>query len=187
MTESKSEATLTVVRQRAWQSKLAPIGIYVDGRLCGEVGDASFTAITCPPGTFEVHVGKDWCRSQSLSITLPPGGRTELVCLFKLPTNKFARIAKFVFVGLILFAVLYVLVPPVKPALKPYEYIWGPIFLILGGLSLLALYSEMIPTLLATLSRQPGRYINLEERQPTITDEMILAQRIERLAQTGRL
>jgi hypothetical protein len=185
MNEPRSESTLVVVRQRAWYGKLRPIGIHVNGRLSGEVGDSSFTAITCPPGTFEVYVGQDWCRSQSLTITLTPGGQAEVVCRFKVPKNRFAQPAKFVFLGLAVFAFLYVLVPSVKPAMTPYEPIWGPIFLTLLGLTLLALYSEMIPTLLATLSRKPGKLIDLSVREPTITDEMILQQRVKSFARTG--
>jgi hypothetical protein len=185
---SESEATLIVVRPSNRFGRLHPFEIHLDGRLCGHVDDAGFAVIDCTPGTHEVMVKLGWwhSRSQSLTVTLRPGGRVQVVCRVLSPISRAVWSAKVALAVLVGFAILDVLVPSVKSALKPYEHLWGPIFLVMGGLSLVCVFAEAIPQALAMMSRTPGKLLGLTEQEPTVSNEMIDLRRLETMARTGR-
>jgi hypothetical protein len=179
------EVTLTVVRTSARPAWFVPVEIQLDGRTCGLVKNGDFTVIRCRPGMHDVVVKQGAHSSQVVSLTVPSGGRSELVCGYKTSTNRFARTSRVVMFGLVAFAVLYVVVPPVKPALKPYESYWGPVFVIAVAVAMTGLLSEVPGQVRWSRSREPGTVLELTRREPTVSEERIRSKWLDQIAAGG--
>lgn len=88
--------------------------------------------------------------------------------------------------GLVAFSIAYIMIHSLKPALKPCEPIWGPVFI---GLTVLALgmgLAERIPQTLAIASKEPGKSIELVAREPTFGAETIRKKRLADLVRKGQ-
>ncbi len=179
------DATLTIVRRWANAGSIGPVEIHVDGDRCGVVSNDGFAVVRCRPGTHEVVVSQFGRYSQTVCLIVAPGARGELVCRCKMPLERLSRVVRSLMIALAAFALLYITVPAVKPALKPYEKYWGPVLLVATGVvAVLGAIQIALVNLFIHMSK-PGQFIELAERQPTISEEQIRAKSVTNAIGTG--
>jgi len=174
-------ATLTVVRLAAYTGSAGPVQIHVDGQRCGQVNNADFAVIRCRPGTHDVVVKQSGYKSQTVALSMSSAGRHELVCRINEPKSRFSRPTLVLMIGLTAFAVAYVKVPSIKPAIGPYEKYWGPVFLLIVGVAILGALSEMRVKMRPIFSRVPGAYLDLTETEPTVSEERIRSKLMDNI------
>lgn len=182
---AEDDATLTIVRRWAYAGAAAPVEIHVDGQKRGTVDNGDFAAVRCRPGAHDVVVAQFGRASQSVRLTVAPGTRAELVCRCKMSTGRFSAVATALGITLVVFAFLYVGVPAVKPALAPYEKYWGPVFLLALGATLVLKLTDVGALTRSLRASEPGQFLELAEREPTVSDKQVRSRLLADVAKTA--
>jgi hypothetical protein len=76
-----SMSTIEVQREdRSWSDYLRSFNIVIDGKVVGGLYAGGSSAFEVPPGSHEVFLKIDWCRSEKLNIGLAPGEVVRFLC-----------------------------------------------------------------------------------------------------------
>lgn len=64
----------------AWVDRSRAYEVFINGESRGRIRRGELFEIEVDPGSQNVHLAIDWCRSQTLTIDAKPGGRSHLRC-----------------------------------------------------------------------------------------------------------
>lgn len=64
----------------AWVDRGRTYEVFVNGKSCGDLRRGEQIEIEVDPGSQDVHLAVDWCRSPTLTIEAKSGGRSRLLC-----------------------------------------------------------------------------------------------------------
>jgi len=57
---------LIIKRSSEWNNRMRDIGIYLDNKKIGEIGNGEFKEFDVPEGTHKLKAKIDWCKSETL-------------------------------------------------------------------------------------------------------------------------
>jgi hypothetical protein len=75
------DRTLIVLsRKRAWRDRLRSYAVVMDGEPVGKIRSGQRLQLPVTPGSHEIFLKIDWCRSPALHVDAQPGEVIELSC-----------------------------------------------------------------------------------------------------------
>jgi hypothetical protein len=75
-----TSAWIDVERKEGWRDRARPYKVVIDGERAGKVGHGQQESFEVVPGTHEVFLKLDWCRSPKLSVDVAGGQRAKVTC-----------------------------------------------------------------------------------------------------------
>ena len=71
---------IDVERQEGWRDRARSYKVMIDGRQAGMVGYDQQESFEVTPGSHEVYLKIDWCRSPKLAVDVSSGQRAKVTC-----------------------------------------------------------------------------------------------------------
>jgi hypothetical protein len=75
-----TSAWIDVERKEGWRDRARPYKVVIDGQKVGGVGHGQQESFEVVPGTHEVFLKLDWCRSPKLTVEVAGGQRAKVTC-----------------------------------------------------------------------------------------------------------
>jgi hypothetical protein len=75
-----TSAWIDVERKEGWRDRARPYKVIIDGQRVGGVGHGQQESFEVVPGTHEVFLKLDWCRSPKLTVDVAGGQRAKVTC-----------------------------------------------------------------------------------------------------------
>src|SRR5437867_1769407 len=93
--ETPETAALEVRRRKGgWWDRFRAYEVVVDGTRIGEIRRDQSRTWNLEPGTHELHLEIDWCKSKSRMFTVKPGERIAFFCWPKSSLLRTTSLAK---------------------------------------------------------------------------------------------
>jgi hypothetical protein len=70
-----------------WPDRLRAYKVVIDGQVAGALRQGNTISIPVEPGSHEVWIRIDWCRSPAVSLRLDPGKTARLECAPNAPRS----------------------------------------------------------------------------------------------------
>jgi hypothetical protein len=75
-----TSAWIDVERQEGWRDRARPYKVIIDGGRAGTVGHGQQESFVVTPGSHEVFLKLDWCRTPKLTVDVAGGQRVKVTC-----------------------------------------------------------------------------------------------------------